>query len=250
MELLADPGTPIEEKESEQLHGVIERVTSNGPLTTYVPLGETNENDQLFVILGNIGCGKTTMIEMISNGGAKGHHVIPEPVSTWISCGFLQKFYEDMTKYALPFQMFAFATRAELYKFVDWNPFETYFADAHIISDRYVFAESLMASGFISQEEMKCYDVMFESWRKIVPEMNPKAFIYLRTKPETCKRRISERGRKEEENIAIEYLEKLHDRFEALSHMEQFKNKMHIVDVDECDQTEVYSRIMGIVSTL
>lgn len=226
------------------------------------PVPKSNAPGWLYVIIGNIGCGKTTMIERLSREERKVQHskdgsydhivhpydVIPEPVSVWTESGFLQSFYENMSKYALSFQMFAFATRAEAYKGIAWKLFGTYFADSHVISDRYVFAESLKDSGLITEKEIGFYKRMFDSWQKIVPEMNPTAFIYLRSKPETCKSRISMRGRKEEEKITIEYLKGLHDRFEYMSRMDQFNEKMYIIDVDGYDQDQVYNKIMTVLS--
>lgn len=202
--------------------------------------------NNLFVIIGNIGCGKTTMIDKLSI--QHGYQVIKEPVTRWIECGFLNSFYENMGKYALSFQMFAFATRAKLYKEVSWNRWTNYFADAHIISDRHVFAESLKESGFITEQEMKFYDEMLKCWQTIVPEMDPRLFIYLRADPETCKSRIKERGRKEEENISIEYLRSLHDKFEKMVQMDQFRDRVVTINVDGCEQAQVYQQIMEIIS--
>ena len=189
----------------------------------------------LAVVIGNIGSGKSTVVENIPKI-RKDTWIIQEPVSEWREHGFLDQFYRDMSKYALPFQFYAFASRASLYKRIAWRNNDVYVADGHIISDRYVFAQSLKESGFISDSELKWYDQMYCNWRTIVPEMDANAWIYLKTKPETCLQRIHKRGRSEEAGIQLHYLSSLHEKFEQLILMAEFQSKVIIIDAERKEE--------------
>lgn len=182
-----------------------------------------------FVCLGNISSGKSTVVDWIAEnvpGGAK----VSEPVKKWIDCGFLGSFYENQRKYAFPFQQFAFATRMELYKSIPWETCEYLIADAHVISDRYCFAEQLKENGHISEQELGWYGITFDGWQRIVPEADPSLYIYLRTTPEVCFERKDVRRRKEESQIPLAYFHGLHDHFEALIQRPEVASKLVIVD--------------------
>jgi len=220
-------------------------------------MSKTKKNDQtarngkpLFVFLGNIGSGKTTLTtalysQLMDNGAV----LIEEPVKNWRECGFLQEFYSDMNKYALSFQMFALATRAKLYKETDWSLTNLGIADGHIISDRFVFALNLRHHNILTENELNWYDTAFKGWESIVPEMNATYWIYLKATPNTCQKRIKTRGRIEENDISLSYLEGLDKLFEKLLEKFQESNNMKIFDA-ELDIGSVQEAVLNFMKSV
>jgi len=201
----------------------------------------------LFVVIGNIASGKSTLTENIARLLGQRCCHIPEPVALWRSCGFLQQFYENMQHYALHFQLFAFATRAKLYKDKKWENYDLCIADSHVYTDRYVFTKSLCNRGMIMENEESWYDIMFDSWQSIVPEMSTTMWFYLKTDPATCKERIQTRGRPEESAIAMDYLESLNLLFDQVVEMPFIQRNVKIIEADNdigavTDSVEDYVR--------
>ena len=174
-----------------------------------------NKKPRLVVVIGNIGSGKTTVVELLSKK-FENLSVIQEPVKEWQDLGLLDMFYKDKKKYAFSFQTYAFASRLALYKEVDWSSTSFVLADSHVVVDRYVFAEELKEEKCISEKEMKIYEKQFSNWKKLVPEASEPTFIYLNTTPEQCLKRIQARERSEENTIKLEYLINLHNRLVVL----------------------------------
>ena len=77
-------------------------------------------NPTIISIEGNIGYGKTTIIENLQKRFQHNKEVVflKEPVDVWNSIKnddgvtVLEKFYENTETYAFPFQVMAFATRS------------------------------------------------------------------------------------------------------------------------------------------
>jgi thymidylate kinase len=73
----------------------------------------------LVSIEGNIGAGKSTLIESLKTTFANSVVFVDEPVDEWSTVTdsdgvtILQKYYADQKRYAFAFQMMAFITRAK-----------------------------------------------------------------------------------------------------------------------------------------
>lgn len=198
----------------------------------------SNRNGRaLFGVIGNIGSGKTTLTENLADLFEERCILLREPVQLWIDSGFLSSFYQNMKKYAFSFQMFAFATRARQYKEVIWSDCRFAIADGHVISDKNVFAQKLKLGGDITEDELKWYNITYESWEHIIPEMDATMWVYLRASPETCLKRIRERKRTEESTITLEYLTSLHALFESLQKNPKYKGKILVIDAEDDEQT-------------
>ena len=167
-------------------------------------------------IEGNIGAGKSTIIENIEK--ILGHEYIEyneEPVKEWINCqgvNILEKYYTNPSKYAFCFQSVVMSSRmrkqrqqAKTLKIVERSP----------LSDL-CFAKLCKESDFFDDAESRSYisivDKTFES------EINarPDCILYLRCDPKICSFRMNKRGRKEEKEVPLDYLESLHNEHEKL----------------------------------
>lgn len=185
---------------------------------------------QIVSIIGNIGVGKSSTVDALRQRSSElSVLVVNEPVDQWRKTGLLQAFYASLhpsasidkrqhTAYA--FQQFAFASRLSSIRRAVHNLKRpspvTVVVDGHVLVDRHVFATQLFETGNISSEMWTWYNETFNDWQVIVPEAQPKIIIYLRAQPQTCLDRIRKRGRIEEANITLGYLQALHDKFERL----------------------------------
>jgi deoxyadenosine/deoxycytidine kinase len=172
------------------------------------------EMKKCYIIEGNIGCGKTTLIRYLK--GIKEYEVIEEPVDRWIeikgdSKNLLQSFYEDPKRYGYLFQTMVFKTRLES---ID-KPQEKdiRFCERSIFTDKYIFGKLCIENGTMNELEKNCYNFWF-NWLEEKFRPKPDGIIYLQCSPEKCLERISKRGREEESKIPIDYLKELHKNHE------------------------------------
>lgn len=190
-----------------------------------------------FAVLGNISSGKSSLVRALKLAIADSL-ILDEPIKLWRDTKFLPAFCSDMKRYGLAFQMFAFATRQAMHKDIDETNLSCVIADAHVYTDRHVFAQNLVDGGFITKEELEWYEITFDKWQKLVPESSPDLFIYLKTSPKTCydrmKKRIIEEGRTEESAYSMEYLSGLHTHFQrVLDSPECTLRNVVVIDADK-----------------
>jgi deoxyadenosine/deoxycytidine kinase len=168
-----------------------------------------------YIIEGNIGSGKTTLIQKL--GDDEKNEIIVEPVEIWRNIkgdddkNLLGLFYDDPTRYSYLFQTIVFKTRLQS---ID-KPQEKLirFIERSIWTDRYVFGKMCIEDKKMNSIESECYHYWF-NWLENKFKYNPDGIIYVRCSPEKCLERIEKRGRSEENNITLEYLTKLHNSHE------------------------------------
>ena len=173
------------------------------------------KKDESFMILleGNIGAGKTTIGQTLSEGQSFGF--IEEPTSTWregFAANMLDLFYSDVPRWAFTFQICAFITRAKTWKEVlALTDHSRVVLERSIFCDRYVFAENCYRSGLMSQTEYQLYCGL---WDFLASNycVEPNLILYMRTPAPICLERLHARGREEESGIGLEYLLQLEER--------------------------------------
>ena len=172
-----------------------------------------NTQKKWFIIEGNIGSGKTTLVQKLRE--LNKYEVIEEPVNEWLSIkdnnnkNLLGLFYENPQQYAYLFQSIVFKTRLKSLDIIQEKDIR--FSERSIWTDKYVFGVSSIESGKMSELEKNCYYSWFD-WLEEKFNPNPAGIIYVKTSPIKCKERINKRNRTEEDNIPIEYLKELDDR--------------------------------------
>ena len=150
---------------------------------------------------GNIGAGKTTVLQEIEK---KGYPVYYEPFqdNPW-----LPLYYQDPKKYALNTQIWFLSERFRQYKNADFSTRKIVFVERSQYTDRFVFVELIKQQGNMNDLEVDTYKHHFEIYKNPLPELT----IILDTPPTECKDRMTKRGRGMEEGVPLDYLQALGD---------------------------------------
>ncbi len=175
-------------------------------------------------IEGNIGAGKTSLATKIAvDFNAK---LILERFK---DNPFLPKFYEDAVRYAFPLEMSFLADRYQ--QLVDDITQLDLFKES-VIADYDVNKSLIFAGITLPEEEYSLYKKLFQMMHKELPK--PDVYIYLYQNTERLLENIKKRGRKYEQSIQAEYLQKLNTgylEFIKNQHSENIK----IIDISEID---------------
>ncbi|XP_061174289.1 thymidine kinase 2, mitochondrial-like [Saccostrea echinata] len=177
-------------------------------------IGSNGKHKESFTVIveGNIASGKTTFLEHFKKNNNV--ETCEEPVKKWRDVnGYnaLAKMYEDPSRWSLTLQTYVQLTMLEQHLKETDKPVKL--MERSIYSAKYCFVENLYNSGLMPGLE---YTVLTEWFNWIIKNNQCKVdlIVYLQAKPETVFRRIQERNRREEFNITLEYLKKLHDLHE------------------------------------
>ena len=184
---------------------------------------------------GNIGCGKTTLIERLQQ--ITPNNVFPEPIGKWGD--WLGMFYKDPHRCAFPFQM---KVLMDFLYFNKSHDKEVVVTERSPLDSLYVFCKTLSDKGYISDME---YTLFKECVDKVgwIPQM----YIYLRADPRTCVERINSRARDCEDKIDPEYISQIHNAYDKMD-MEMYGTKVHVVDANR-DQEAVFNEVMQILQS-
>ena len=170
-------------------------------------------------IEGNIGTGKSTLVQMLKDTYKNYSNVIflQEPVDMWNTIKdndgetILSKFYADQEKYAFSFQMMAYISRISLLKkAIKSNPGKIIISERCVLTDRNVFAKMLYDSGKIEEVNYKIYLQWFDEFIEDIPVSG---IVYVWADPEVSHSRVIKRAREGEE-IPLEYLKECHEYHE------------------------------------
>lgn len=165
---------------------------------------------QIISIEGNIGAGKTTLIQTIEALQLPNVMVLREPVDEWLmiqdSTGknILEHYYSDPKKYAFTFQTIAFNTRLSNIKKAMTAGCHTIICERSLQSDTHIFAKMLFEDKTMDEISYCAYQSLYKDCINDYP-LNK--VIYLDVSPEICKERILKRGRSGEESIHLDYLQ-------------------------------------------
>lgn len=203
----------------------------------------------IIYIEGNIGTGKSTFVELLTNYisslEAKGRfqtHLIQEPVDEWLKTfdsdgkNILEKFYEDQDRWSFTFQMNSFISRAHKVQEITQSESVTsnekeplLIVERSIYTDRHCFAKNCYESGKMTKLEYDVY-CRWNDWLSDQFALRPKAYIYLRCPPEENVVRIAKRSREGECGIPLEYLKQLNQMHD--SWMAQEKCTIPVLTID------------------
>lgn len=158
-------------------------------------------------IAGNIGVGKSTLVEMLC--ARMGWEPFYEPVT---ENPYLADFYANMDAWAFHSQVFFLTHRLRSHYKLAQHP-DSVVQDRSVYEDAEIFAQNLYRQGHIQDRDYQTYRDMYETMMRFLPP--PDLVIYLRASVSTLIHRISSRGRDYERSIAPDYLQGLNNLYET-----------------------------------
>jgi deoxyguanosine kinase len=183
-----------------------------------------SEKYNYIAIEGNIGAGKTSLANLLSNQfNAK------LVLERFADNPFLPKFYEDKERYAFPLEMSFLADRYQQLSddLAQFDLFKNF-----IVSDYYIFKSLIFAQVTLSKDEYLLYRKMFNLIYKEITK--PDLYIYLYQNTDRLLENIKNRGRVYEQNIESGYLEKIHSGYQNFIKTQNDLNLL-VIDVSEID---------------
>ena len=181
------------------------------------------ERFNYIAIEGNIGAGKTTLVNKIAEDfNAK------TVLERFADNPFLPKFYEDQSRYAFSLEMSFLADRFQQIS-DDLAQFDL-FKD-FIVADYHIFKSLIFAKVTLSDDEYRLYRKLFEIIYKEMPK--PDLYIYLYQNTDRLLENIKQRGRSYEQEIPADYLEKINRGY--LDYIKS-QNDLNILIIDVSDR--------------
>ncbi len=176
-------------------------------------------------VCGNIGAGKSTLIEMLEKelGYIPVYEIVEENP-------YLSDFYKDMKKWAFSSQLFFLIKRFDFLKRVNASKGIT-LEDRTINEDVEIFARNLHEMGYISDRDWKTYTALFKTFSDHLPQ--PTGFVYLKASVPTLINHVKRRGRSFENGISAEYLRRLNALYEKWR--EKLDSPVLTLDCDSLD---------------
>lgn len=154
-------------------------------------------------IEGNVGCGKSTLIQRIRQDIP---NTLEEPIEAWTNfhgLNLLKAFHEKPDRYGYLLQKHIMKALYQQHKL---NPD---IMERSILSARFCFTELMYRSGLLTEIEYKLIDLY---WQKVVAKTKlPNTIIYLRSEPQRVLKNVKKRGRMGENEINLAYLQSIHD---------------------------------------
>ena len=189
-------------------------------------------------VAGNIGSGKTTLTSLLSRHfGWQAHYeeVDENP--------YLDDFYNDMQRWSFNLQIYFLNSRFHHILQIKKSD-KTIIQDRTIYEDAYIFAPNLHSMGLMSTRDFENYFTLFNLISSLIKP--PDLVVFLRASVPTLVKQIEKRGRKYEDNIRLDYLRGLNERYE--SWVESYNlGKLMIIDVDHnnfIDRQEDLSQVI------
>jgi deoxyadenosine/deoxycytidine kinase len=192
------------------------------------------------VIEGNIGTGKTSLSQRISE-----EFDTRLVLERFADNPFLPKFYENQSRYAFPLELSFLADRFQQLN-DELKPRELF--RQQTVAD-YILSKSLIFAGVtLKEDEYQLYQRLFHIIHSQLPK--PDLLVYLHKDVQKLQDNIRKRGRDYEQNISDEYLLRLEkgywDFFRLLN-----QQRILVIDTNELDfvnNRSDYERILDLIN--
>ncbi len=178
-------------------------------------------------IAGNIGSGKTTLTQMLTE------HYHAKCYLEESNNPYIGDFYEDMNRWAFNLQISFLGSRIQqtMDMLSDCGG-GVIVQDRTIYEDAHIFAENLHEMGLMSTRDIETYMKIFRLVTSLIPR--PDLLIYLRASVPTLISQIRKRGREYEMNIDELYLKRLNDKYDHWIDT-IYEGEMLVIDKDRED---------------
>ncbi len=192
-------------------------------------------------IAGNIGSGKTTLTTLLSK-----HYKWDAHFEDVDDNPYLNDFYGDMQRWSFNLQIYYLNSRfAQIQEIKESG--KTVIQDRTIYEDAFIFAPNLHAMGLMTTRDFENYFSLFNLMESFISP--PDLLIYLRASVPTLVSQIQSRGREYEEQIRLDYLKRLNERYEAWISTYN-KGRVVVVNVDDNNFKEDKEDLGKIISMI
>ena len=162
---------------------------------------------QSIAIAGNIGVGKSTLVEFLSDTYGVSPYYEPSEDNP-----YLPDFYQDMRRWAFHSQLYFLSNKFRIHQELDRMP-GLVVLDRTIFEDAEIFATALHEMKAIDDRDWSTYRGFYQSILEAIKP--PDLMIYLRCSMRTLRKRIRLRGRAMEDDIPLAYLKRLERLYET-----------------------------------
>ncbi|KAJ9583803.1 hypothetical protein L9F63_021853, partial [Diploptera punctata] len=163
-------------------------------------------------IEGNIGAGKSTLIQYFSRFPEVDVHV--EPVAEWCNVrghNLLDMLYKDLNRHNYMFQHYVQLTRVKIQ--THKTDKKVHIFERSLQNNRFCFIEMAHKAGQLLDPEYLILCQWYE-WIEQNFDIDLDLIVYLRSSPEVVYERIKKRNRSEESTVSLDYLRQLHESYE------------------------------------
>lgn len=177
-------------------------------------------------VAGNIGAGKSTMVEFLSR--VYGLQPFYEPNE---NNPYLPDFYRDMRRWAFHSQLYFLSSKFRLHQQLDRAP-GAVVLDRTIFEDAEIFATALREMKMMEARDWETYRGLYAAILEAIRP--PDLLIYLRCSIRTLRKRIRLRGREMEQAVSLTYLKRL-DRLYQKWIDDYALGEILVIDTDNLD---------------
>ncbi len=161
---------------------------------------------KFIAVAGNMGVGKSSMVEFLSQ--QYGFEPIYEP---FMNNPYLDDFYKDMKTWGFHSQLYFLTHKFKLHMALNTRA-STVVQDRTIYEDAEIFATNLYKGRFMKKRDYETYMELYSTMKGALQP--PDLMIYLRCSVGAIRKRITQRGRKSEQEIPTSYLRRLNRQYE------------------------------------
>ena len=147
---------------------------------------------KFIAIAGNMGVGKTTLVDFLSQ--TYGFEPVYEP---YMNNPYLDDFYKEMERWGFQSQIYFLTHKFRLHMELNNNK-KIVIQDRTIYEDAEIFCTNLYRTGKLNKRDYETYMELYQTMRTALQP--PDLMIYLRCSVKAIRRRIKIRGRKSENN--------------------------------------------------
>jgi deoxyadenosine/deoxycytidine kinase len=158
-------------------------------------------------IAGNIGVGKSTLVEFLSRTYGISPYYEPSEDNP-----YLPDFYHDMQRWSFHSQLYFLSNKFRIHQELDRMP-GLVVLDRTIFEDAEIFATALHDMKHMDDRDWETYTNFYKSILDAIRP--PDLMIYLRCSMRTLRKRIKLRGREMEKDVPLAYLKRLERLYES-----------------------------------
>jgi len=203
-------------------------------------------------IEGNIGSGKTTLIDnlekliLFTKLSDKKFVFIREPIDKWKP--YLELFYNDKKRWSMTLQYKIFLDYENIYKSIDLLTLNDiyYIIERSLYTAFNIFVNNLYEINLINKIEYKSLCEHYEMINNYYKKFGDTYTIYVRTSSNISHDRILNRGHKYENNISKDYLKALE------YNMDRYYKKIdnNYVIKGNLDKMDIFEKAIEIISNI